>query len=94
MISIKESEATAAYQMNVNDRLDKLLQDGQIDIIQYLSNINAPFADKLLQSVEKRQQEMQQMAAQQQQMSGAQVQNGVVQGADQQKVQQAQQILQ
>lgn len=80
-ISIKNAAATAAYQNTINDQLDSLLQNGFITLTQYLQNINAPFADKLLQSC-------QQMQAEQQAMQPEQVP-----GADQQAVQQAQQYL-
>lgn len=89
-IAIKNAAATATYQTQINDRLDSLLQMGAINIVQYLQNINEPFADRLLQSVMQQQQQLQQQAA----MQGAQVQDGVVQGADQQSVQQAQDYLQ
>ena len=89
-IAIKNAAATATYQTQINDRLDSLLQMGAINIVQYLQNINEPFADRLLQSVMQQQQQLQQQAA----IQGAQVQDGVVQGADQQSVQQAQDYLQ
>lgn len=94
-ISIKNAAATATYQTQINDRLDMLLQNGLIDIVQYLQNVNAPFADKLLQSVQQRQAEqqaMQQQAMQQQQAASQQAEQ--VPGADQQAVAQAQQYLQ
>ena len=52
-ISIKNAAATATYQNNVNDKLDMLLDKGAINIIQYLQNLNEPFADKLLQDVQR-----------------------------------------
>lgn len=87
-ISIKNAAATATYQTQINDRLDMLLQNGLIDIVQYLQNVNAPFADKLLQSVQQRQAEQQAM----QQQAASQAEQ--VPGADQQAVAQAQQYLQ
>ena len=90
-ISIKNAAATAAYQNNINDQLDKLLELGAINVIQYLQNLNAPFADRLLQDIQSQQAELEaQQAAMQQQPP----QDGIVPGADQQAVQQAQQYLQ
>lgn len=83
-ISIKNAAATASYQNQINDRLDMLLQNGLIDIVQYLQNVNAPFADKLLQSALQRQAEQQAMQQQAEQ----------VPGANQQAVAQAEQYLQ
>lgn len=98
-ISIKNAAATAAYQTQINDKLDYLLQSGAINIVQYLQNLNAPFADKLLASVQEQQAQLEQMYQQQammaqQQGGGAVDENGMVQGANQQSVQQAQQFLQ
>lgn len=76
-ISVKESAATAAYQTKVNDTLDRLLEMGHINVIQYLQNANLPFAERLLQNIsEQQQQEMmqQQMMAQAQQGGGGQAQ--------------------
>ena len=90
-ISIKNAAATAAYQNNINDQLDRLLELGAINVIQYLQNLNAPFADRLLQDIQSQQAELEaQQAAMQQQPP----QDGIVPGADQQAVQQAQQYLQ
>lgn len=90
-ISIKNAAATAAYQNNINDQLDKLLELGAINVVQYLQNLNAPFADRLLQDIQSQQAELEaQQAAMQQQPP----QDGIVPGADQQAVQQAQQYLQ
>ena len=51
-ISVKEAAATASFQMMVNDTALQLLQLGAINIKQYLSSINLPFADSLLQTIE------------------------------------------
>lgn len=85
-IAIKESAATATYQTKVNEQLDKLLEAGQITILEYLENVNAPFADSLLQSVQSR-------MAQQAQIQNMQAPQGQVPGADQQAVQNAQNLL-
>lgn len=96
-ISIKNAAATAAFNTMQNDTLDKLLDMGGINIIQYLQNLNAPFADKLLASVQEQQAQLEQMYQQQQAMAmqqgGGQVENGIVQGADQNAVAQAQSAL-
>lgn len=93
-ISIKNAAATATYQSQINDRLDMLLQNGLIDIVQYLQNLNAPFADKLLQSVQQRQAEQQAMQEQAMQQQAMQQQPEQVPGANQQAVTQAEQYLQ
>lgn len=96
-ISIKNAAASATYQTQINDKLDSLLQMGAINVVQYLQNLNAPFADKLLQSVQQQQAELQSMAEQQQmlaqQQGGGLVQGNIVQGADQNAVQQAQNFI-
>ena len=51
-IAVKEAAATATFQMEVNDTALQLLQLGAINVKQYLSSINLPFADSLLQSIE------------------------------------------
>lgn len=96
--SIKNAAASTTYQSQINDRLDQLLQMGAINVVQYLQNINAPFADKLLASVQEQQAQLEQMYQQQQQLAieqgGGQIENGVVQGANQETVKQAQEYLQ
>lgn len=93
-ISIKEAAATASYQMQINDTLDKLLQMNAITIKQYLQNCSLPFADKLLQDIESAEAEQQQMAAQQQMMQAAQGQmSPEQQRQSEQKVNDARQIL-
>lgn len=89
-ISIKNAAATATYQNNVNDKLDMLLDKGAINIIQYLQNLNEPFADKLLQDVQSN---IEELKAQQQAMGQQAPQNGVVPEANQQAVEQAQGYL-
>ena len=90
-ISIKNAAATATYQNNINDKLDKLFEMGAINIVQYLQNLNEPFADKLLQDVQS---QMEELRAQQEAMGQQAPQNGVVPEANQQAVEQAQQYLQ
>lgn len=97
-ISIKNSAATATYQTQINDKLDQLLSMGAINVVQYLQNLNAPFADKLLQSVQQQQAQLESMAQQQQalaqQQGGGQVDaSGQVAGANQQAVAQAQNLM-
>ena len=92
-ISIKNAAATATYNTMQNDTLDKLLDKGAINVVQYLQNLNSPFADKLLASVQEQQAQLEQMYQQQQAMAQkqgvGQVENGIVQGADQNAVAQA-----
>lgn len=92
-ISIKNAAATAAYNTLQNDELKELLQMGAINLVQYLQNVNKPFADKLLASVQEQQAQLeamyQQQAAQAQAQGMGQVdENGMVQGADQNAVNQ------
>ena len=89
-ISIKNAAATATYQNNVNDKLDMLFDKGAINIIQYLQNLNEPFADKLLQDVQSN---MEELRAQQEAMGQQAPQNGVEPEANQQAVEQAQGYL-
>lgn len=89
-ISIKNAAATASYQNNINDKLDRLLEIGAINIVQYLQNLNEPFADKLLQDVQS---QVEDLRAQQAEMGLQAPQNGVVPGADQEAVERAQGYL-
>lgn len=89
-ISIKNAAATATYQNNINDKLDRLLEMGAINIVQYLQNLNEPFADKLLQDVQS---QVEDLRAQQAEMGQQAPQNGVVPGADQEAVERAQGYL-
>ena len=89
-ISIKNASATATYQNNINDKLDRLLEMGAINIVQYLQNLNEPFADKLLQDVQS---QVEDLRAQQAEMGQQAPQNGVVPGADQEAVERAQGYL-
>lgn len=89
-ISIKNAAATASYQNNINDKLDGLLKMGAINIVQYLQNLNEPFADKLLQDVQS---QVEDLRAQQAEMGQQAPQNGVVPGADQEAVERAQGYL-
>ncbi len=89
-ISIKNAAATAAYNTSQNDDLKELLQMGAINLVQYLQNVNKPYADKLLSSVQEQQAQLEEMYQQQaSQQGGVQVdENGQVQGADQYAVNQ------
>ncbi len=86
-INIKESAATTAYQTYVNDQALQLLQLGAIDIETYLSIVNLPFTDDLLDIIEQRKA---QQIAMQQQME----QQLAANPANQQQVARAQQMLQ
>jgi len=70
---------TIAYRMMIDEQLEKLFVAGAIDVKMYLQNSNAPFADKLLESIEKATVEQQKQAAQEQ--------------ADPQKLEQVNQML-
>lgn len=81
-IIIREAAATASFQTYINDQAMQLLQLGVINAKQYLASVNLPFADQLLQMIER---DEAAALAQQQLMQ---------QQPDQQAVQNAQQILQ
>lgn len=82
-ITIKESAATATFRSYVNDTALQLLQLGAINVKQYLEVVNLPYADELLQIIQR--DEAQQLAMQQQLME---------QGVDSRQVANAQQMLQ
>ena len=88
---------TAATMKNIRNNWDLSCLRAS-SVVQYLQNINAPFADKLLASVQEQQAQLEQMYQQQQQLAiaqgGGQIENGVVQGANQETVNQAQEYLQ
>lgn len=81
-IIIKEAAPTAAYRTYINDTAKELLLNNFINIKQYLSIVNLPYADELLQMIEQddAQQAAMQMIAQQG-------------GADPYAVEQAQKLL-
>ena len=82
-VTIKESAATAAYRTYINDTALQLLQMQAISVKQYLEVVNLPYADELLQIIQR--DEAQRMAMQKQLMQ---------QGVNQQQVNNAQQMLQ
>ncbi len=82
-VTIKESAATTAYRTYINDTAIQLLQLKAISIKQYLEVVNLPYADELLQIIQR--DEAQQLAMQQELMT---------QGVNQQQVDNAQQMLQ
>lgn len=82
-ITIKESAATATFRSYVNDTAMQLLQMGGINVKQYLEVVNLPYADELLQIIQR--DEAQQMELQQQLAAD---------GVNQQQVANAQQMLQ
>ncbi len=73
-LSISESATSPTYRAISNNLLMQLFQMQAIDVKALLENGNFPNADKILQSVKKREEEMQAAMAQQQQMQGM---NGV-----------------
>jgi len=58
-LSITESTSTPAYRMVMNDFLMQMFSAGQVTIEEMLENGVFPFADKLLQSIRARKQQMQ-----------------------------------
>ena len=85
-ISIKNSAASAAFYEMGNQVLEMLWNSKAIDVRTYLKNLDAPFADKILQDIDAYQAQMQQG-----QMPASPVQ---VPGADQQQAAMATQLLQ
>ena len=51
-ISIKNSAASAAFYQMGNELLENLFQSKAIDVRTYLKNLDAPFADKILQDID------------------------------------------
>lgn len=64
-LTIKESASTPAFRQLANEFLLQLFGAGQISVEELLENGDFPFADRLLQSISKRKEEMQQMQAMQ-----------------------------
>lgn len=71
-LNIVEATTTPAYRMMADDFIKQIWASGQITLEQMLENINEPYADKLLQSVRVRNEEMQKQAEEQQQAMMAQ----------------------
>lgn len=59
-VSITESQSSPAYRLVINDFLMQIFQTGQITLEELLQNGAFPFADKLLQSIRGRNEQMQQ----------------------------------
>ena len=78
-LSITESTSTPAYRMVMNDFLMQLFGAGQITLNELLENGSFPFADKLLQAVNARQQEVE----------SAQSMQGMIPGDVQQQISQS-----
>ncbi len=64
-LTITESTSTASYRQIINDMLLQFWQAGAINLKQMLENGAFPFADKLLQSIETENQQMEQAMAEQ-----------------------------
>ena len=79
-LTITESQTTPAFRQQTNEFLMQLFGAGQISIEDLLENGAFPFADRLLQSIEKKKQEMAEM---QQQMQSEQGINAQVQPDEQ-----------
>jgi hypothetical protein len=58
-ISITESSSAPAFRMVMNDFLMQIYNTGQITLLDLLENGSFPFADKLIESVKRHQQQMQ-----------------------------------
>lgn len=84
-ISIKNSAASAAFYQMGNEVLNMLWESKAIDVRTYLKNLDAPFADKILQDIDNYNAQLQQGA-----MPQAPVQ---VPGADQQQAAMATSLL-
>jgi hypothetical protein len=65
-LSLTESTATPVYRMAMNDILLKLFESQAISVEELLENGDFPFADRLLQSIKSRQQQMSDPSAMQQ----------------------------
>lgn len=58
-IVVSQSQDTPVYRQLIDDTLFKLLEANMIDIGMYLQNSSLPFADKLLQDLNQRKEEVQ-----------------------------------
>ena len=72
-LSVVQSTTTPAYRMMADDFIKQIWAAGQISLEQMLENISEPYADRLLQSVKARNEQMQQQMQQQ----GVDAQQGV-----------------
>ena len=96
-LKVAPSMDTPVYRQIIDDMLFQLLQAQMIDISMFLENSSLPFADRLLEQIRQRQQEM----AQQGQIPGqpidpalaAQVQQQAAQNGNPQAMQMVQQLL-
>ena len=77
-LSLTESTSTPSYRMLQNDLLLQLFQTGAITVAELLENGAFPFADKLLQSIKSREQEMRKQQNEMAQQQMAQPQGSVV----------------
>jgi len=69
-LTITESTSTASYRQIINDMLLQFWQAGAINLKQMLENGAFPFADKLLQSIETENQQMEEAMTEQGQLNG------------------------
>lgn len=90
-LSIIESTSTPVYRAITNEFLMEVWKTGRITLEEMLENGNFPFADKLLQSIKSRQQQIEQ--GQVPDDLSAQLRQQVQQGADMSNVRKAYQIL-
>lgn len=74
-VSVEDAAGSPVHRMVNNDLLMQLLEQGQIDVEMLLENGDFPFADQLLQSIQRKKQEMAE-----QQMQGGTQQGGTQQG--------------
>ena len=89
-LTITESQSTPSFRQVTNDLLLELFRAGAIDVKQLLENGAFPFSDRLLQSINKKEEEaMQQLAA----MQSAQQAGQVPAGNEQQELGQIQQQI-
>ena len=89
-LSLTESTSTPVYRAIQNDFLMELFRMQAIDVRTLLENSSFAYADNILQSIENKQQEMEEAQAQQAQMQQAQAQQAQMQQAQAQQAQQAQ----
>ena len=89
-LTITESQSTPSFRQVTNDLLLELFRAGAIDVKQLLENGAFPFSDRLLQSINKKEEEaMQQLAA----MQSAQQAGQIPAGNEQQELGQIQQQI-
>lgn len=57
---VTEGQSSPVYREVINDQLFKLFSAGAIDVISYLENADLPYSDKIIESLKKQKEQLQQ----------------------------------